>query len=179
MHNVHWTDPDFELTWGLGFSVYKGPNGAKWVGHGGSCPGYRSTLQLDLKSKIAYSVMINANGTSPDKYGKAIYGIFSKAETVKKEQPEVNLEDYTGYYSGQPWGSESYVGLWNGKLVILRLPTDNPASAMTMYKHIEGDTFKRVKDNGDLGETMVFERDSNGMVFRFKSHQNYSSKITR
>ena len=60
MHNVHWTNPDWKTTWGLGFVVYKGGDGNTWVSHGGSCPGYRSTLQLDLKNKRAFSVMINA-----------------------------------------------------------------------------------------------------------------------
>jgi len=177
MHNVHWTDPDFKLTWGLGFSVYKGSDGSKWVGHGGSCPGYRSTLQLNLKSKMAYSVMINAGGTSPRKYTSAMYSIMLKTETITKDNPKVNLQDYTGFYDDQPWASESYLGTWNGKLVSLSLSSDNPARAMTFYKHIEGDTFKRIKDNGDLGEISSFERDENGKVIRVKSHQNYSVKM--
>lgn len=177
MHNVHWTDPDFELTWGLGFSVYKGSDGSKWVGHGGSCPGYRSTLQLNLKSKMAYSVMINASGTNPSKYLRAIHSIIAKTETISKEKSEVNLDDYTGLYSSQPWGSEHVISTWNGKLVSLSLPNDNPSRSMTFYKHVEGDTFKRVKDNGDLGEVSIFERDKNGKVFRYKSHQNYSNKM--
>jgi CubicO group peptidase (beta-lactamase class C family) len=177
MHNVHWTDPDFKLTWGLGFSVYKGPDGSKWVGHGGSCPGYQSTLQLNLKSKMAYSVMINAGGTDPGKYLRAIHAIMLKTEAIDEEKGKVNLKDYQGFYSSQPWSSEVYIGEWNGKLVGLPLPTDNPAKAMTQYKHIEGDTFKRIKDNGDLGETVVFERGTDGKVNRRKSHQNYSVKI--
>ena len=119
MHNVHWTNPDFKLTWGLGFSVYKGADGAKWVGHGGSCPGYRSTLQLNLKTKMAYSVMINAGGTNPRKYALAMNSILIKTETLTKDKPKVNLEDYTGFYNDQPWGSERYIGTWNGKLVSL------------------------------------------------------------
>jgi CubicO group peptidase (beta-lactamase class C family) len=177
MHNVHWTNPDFKLTWGLGFSVYKGSDGSKWVGHGGSCPGYRSTLQLNLKSKMAYSVMINAGGTSPRKYTSAMHSIMLKIELIAKDKPKVNLEDYTGFYDNQPWGSESYLGTWNGKLVSLSLSSDNPAKAMTFFKHIEGDTFKRIKDNGDLGEISSFERDENGNVIRVKSHQNYSMKM--
>lgn len=177
MHNVHWTDPDFKLTWGLGFSVYKGVDGSKWVGHGGSCPGYKSTLQLNLKSKMAYSVMINAGGTSPRKYTSAMHSIMLKTETITKNNSKVNLEDYTGFYDDQPWASESYLGTWNGKLVSLSLSSDNPAKAMTFYKHIEGDTFKRIKDNGDLAEISSFERDENGKVIRVKSHQNYSVKM--
>ena len=177
MHNVHWTNPDFKLTWGLGFSVYKGAKGAKWVGHGGSCPGYKSSLQLNLKSKMAYSVMINAGGTNPRKYAIAMNSILSKTETFTKDKPKINLEDYTGFYNDQPWGSESYVGTWNGKLVSLSLPSDNPSRGMTFYKHIEGDTFKRIKDNGDLGEISSFERDEDGNIIRVKSHQNYSVKM--
>ncbi|MDP5082473.1 MAG: serine hydrolase [Winogradskyella sp.] len=177
MHNVHWTDPDFELTWGLGFSVYKGSDGAKWVGHGGSCPGYQSSLQLNLKSKMAYSVMINAGGTNPGKYLRAIHDIMLKTESINNEKSDVIFEDYLGFYSTQPWGSEVYFYKWNGKLVSLPLPIDNPAKAMTMFKHVEGDTFKRIKDNGDLGETLVFERDADGTIIRYKSHQNYSIKM--
>ena len=177
MHNVHWTDPDFDLTWGLGFSVYKGDDGAKWVGHGGSCPGYRSTLQLNLKSKMAYSVMINAGNTNPGKYVQGINAIMAKTEVIKDSESDINLKDYVGFYSGQPWGSENYIGTWNGKLVSIRLPSDNPLRGSTIYKHIEGDTFKRIKDNGELGETMVFERDKDGNVYRGKSHQNYAVKM--
>ena len=38
----------FPVTRGLGFGVYD-INGEKWVGHGGSCPGYRSQLYLSWK----------------------------------------------------------------------------------------------------------------------------------
>lgn len=34
MHNVHWTDPDWKTTWGLGFMVFKDSDEGKLVGHG-------------------------------------------------------------------------------------------------------------------------------------------------
>ena len=39
MHRVHWTDPDWNTTWGLGFSVSRS-DGKTYVGHGGLvfCP---------------------------------------------------------------------------------------------------------------------------------------------
>ena len=46
MQNVHWTDPDWKTTWGLGFSIQRGADDSKIVGHGGSCPGYRTVLML-------------------------------------------------------------------------------------------------------------------------------------
>lgn len=183
MQSVHWTDPDWKTTWGLGFVVYKGPDGTSWAGHGGSCPGYRSTLQLDLKNKRAYSVMINAGGTNPVHYVNGIYEILKKVKKPSDEEMSseaetvASLQQYVGYYSSQPWWSEEYVGILNGKLVTLSLPAEKPADAMTFYKHIEGDTFRRVRDDGELGETLVFERDGNGNVQRYISHGNYTVKI--
>lgn len=180
MHQVHYTDPNWSTTWGLGFSVYKGENGSTWVGHGGSCPGYRSTLQLDLKHKKAYAVMINAGGTNPGKYVKGIRKILDKVETLEIEDesaPQKDLKEYTGHYSVQPWWSESYFSTWAGKLVEVSLPSDNPAQSMTFFKHIEGDTFRRMRSDGALGETVTFLRDANGKVTRYEQHGNYYSKI--
>ena len=182
MQNVHWTNPDWKTTWGLGFVVYKGSNGNTWVGHGGSCPGYRSTLQIDLKNKRAYSVMINANGTDPAKYARGIGEILSKVKDSKKEESseeKKNLQEYVGYYNPLPWWSEEYISTWDGKLVTLSLPVDKPGNNMTFYKHIEGDTFRRIRDDQELGETIVFERDKKGKIIRYKQHGNYSKKINR
>jgi len=182
MQNVHWTNPDWKTTWGLGFAVYKGSNGNTWVGHGGSCPGYRSTLQIDLKNKRAFSVMINASGTNPSKYVRGISGILDKVKDSEKEESseeKKDLQEYVGYYSQMPWWSEEFISTWNGKLVTLGLPSEKPGDSMTFYKHIEGDTFRRIRDNDELGETLVFERDENGNITQYKSHGNYSKKINR
>ncbi len=182
MQNVHWTDPDWNTTWGLGFVVFKGPNGNTWVGHGGSCPGYRSSLQLDLKREMAFSVMINASGTNPGKYIRGINSIISKVTPPKNEDetPEkVDLSEYAGYYSPMPWWSEEYITTWNGKLVSIPLPSEKPGEAMTFYKHIEGDTFRRIRDDDELGETMVFERDKKGKIIQYKQHGNYSKRLNK
>lgn len=182
MQNVHWTNPDWKTTWGLGFVVYKGSNGNTWVGHGGNCPGYRSTLQMDLKNKRAFSVMINANGTNPGKYVNGIKGIINKVKSSKKEnssEERKDLNEFVGYYSPMPWWSEEYISTWDGKLVSLGLPSEKPGESMTFYKHIEGDTFRRIRDNDELGETLVFERDKNGKIIHYKQHGNYSKKIDR
>lgn len=181
MQNVHWTNPNWKTTWGLGFVVYKGSNGNTWVGHGGSCPGYQSTLQLDLKNKRAFSVMLNASGTDPSKYVKGINGIMDKAESEKKDssQKQIDLQQYVGYYNQTPWWSESYISTWNGKLVELGLPSEDPGDSMTFYKHVEGDTFRRIRDNDELGETLVFERGKDGKIINYNNHGNYSKRINR
>ncbi len=48
---------------------------------------------------------------------------------------------------------------------------------MTFFKHIEGDTFRRIRNDKELGETITFERDSNGEIIRVSSHGNYSVKM--
>ena len=183
MHNVHWTDPDFETTWGLGFSVYKGPDGKKWVSHGGSCPGYRTVLQLNPAEKRAYVVMINAGGTNPGKYASGINELMNKYKSEKKAETEEDanfpLDAYKGYYNPQPWASEVYLAPWKGKLAMLNLPSDSPGRGLDLYKPISKDTFRRIRDNGELGETLTFQRDPSGKITSFKSHGNYSSKINR
>ncbi|MCP9198930.1 serine hydrolase [Gramella sp. GC03-9] len=178
MQNVHWTDPDFDHTWGLGFSVSKGPDGSKWVGHGGSCPGYRTSILLNPKTKMAYVVMINAGGENPGKYIRGMHALLSKKP--KKDSTattKVNLEDYTGYYDLRPWSHEMYIGTWGDKLVSINLPTDNASTGMSIFKHVEGDRFRRLRDDEELGEYVEFERDDNGKVVRLKRHNNYVKKI--
>ena len=185
MHNVHWLNPDWGTSWGLGFSVYKGSDGNKWVSHGGSCPGYRSTLQLNLNTKMAYVAMINSSGTNPGKYTSGIRAILEKMKGKKKtddestEEEMVDFSDFTGYYSGQPWSSESYISTWEGQLVRLGLPTSNPGNSMTMYKHVEGDVFRRIRKNKELGEALIFYRDENGKVSKLSSHGNFSVKMVK
>ena len=182
MQRVHWTNPDWSTTWGLGFSVYKGSDGNTWVGHGGSCPGYRSTLQLNLKTKRAFSIMINANGTNPNKYGKGMNAIMNKmgvsSKDVKKEASE-KLKEYVGYYDSSPWWGESYISTHNGKLVSLELPSDTPGKSLRFFKHVEGDVFQRIRKDKTLGETLTFLRDDNGKVYKLERHGNYSTRILR
>lgn len=178
MHRVHWMDPDWKTSWGLGFSVYE-IDGQTIVGHGGSCPGYRSLLMIDPGRKQAYVVMINASGTEPEKYARGMRDILKKAAAGKRADPEpqLNLEDYAGYYDAQPWWGENVVLPWQGNLAVVSLPSDNPARGLTLLRHIEADTFRRIRDDETLGEEVIFERDQSGRVIRMVRHSNYYPKI--
>jgi CubicO group peptidase (beta-lactamase class C family) len=178
MQRVHWMDPDWETSWGLGFSVYE-VDGKTMVGHGGSCPGYRSNLMIDLQEKQAFIVMINASGTSPGSYARGMREILKKAAGQKeeKETAKVDLEDYAGHYDAQPWWGETAVLPWQGKLAVVSLPTENPAKNLTLLKHIKADTFRRIREDETLGEEVVFERDDSGEVVRMWQHSNYRNKL--
>ena len=176
MQQVHFTDPNWTTTWGLGFSVRKDDNGNTVVGHGGSCPGYRTQLSVYPKEKLAFSVMINASGTNPSKYISGIKSIMEKME-IQKDTIYADFTEYTGIYSQQPWWSEEYIGVLNGKLVSMPLPNDSPGNSLTFFKHIGGDNFQRIREDNELGEMVLFERDENGKVIRFKQHGNFSVKV--
>jgi len=178
MQRVHWMDPDWDTAWGLGFSVYE-VDGRTFVGHGGSCPGYRSTLRMDPKKKQAFIVMINAQGVSPNKYATGMRGLLKKALSEKGETTSeaVDLETYAGTYNAQPWWGETAVFPWYGKLAVLGLPSENPAQGLTLLKHVEADTFRRIRKDKTLGEEVLFERDDSGVVVRMWQHSNYKNKI--
>lgn len=179
MQIVHYTDPDWKTTWGLGFSVSQ-QNGKTVFGHGGSCPGYRSSLLIYPDEKMALSVMINSGGTNPSKYIRGIKGLFDKiGETKPQENSDIDLTKYKGYYSNQPWWSESYIGTWGDKLVEISLPSDNPTSGMTILKHVEGNIFRRVRDDKSLGETITFIEDEKGNIIHYVQHNNNYTKIDR
>jgi len=180
MHNIHWMDSDFGTSWGLGFSVYKGPDGKKWVGHGGHCPGYKTTLAMIPETKIAYSVMVNSSNANAGKYSRGMHAIFSKAGEIEPEEDEAlaaELKEYAGYYQGEVMNSISYVGTWGDKLVMLGVPADDPGNFST-YHRVEKDHFVRIRDNGEDGENVYFIRNEEGEVVQRKYFNNYlSSKI--
>ncbi|WP_297694058.1 DUF3471 domain-containing protein [uncultured Eudoraea sp.] len=116
------------------------------------------------------------------KYAKEMHAILNKVKDETKngktvESTKKDMTDYTGYYSNQPWGSESYISSWEGKLVMLRLPSQSPAKSMTFLKHVDGDNFQKIRKDEEPGEMIVFERDETGKVTRYSQHGNYSTKI--
>ena len=60
-----------------------------------------------------------------------------------------------------------------GDLHVLSLPTVNPPSALTRLRHVEDGTFRRVRDNGDLGEEFVLEEMPDGRLLMWRN-DNFS-----
>ena len=172
MHEIHWDDELTSVTRGLGFGVYNF-DGENWVGHGGSCPGYRSQLYINTNKELAYSVMINSSGTSPTKYIDGIHEILSNV-TLKKGEEINRFEEFEGKYISQPWVSETYVQSWGDNLALLSLPSDDPY--ISLYKHIKGDIFKKILNNNELGQELKIIRDDNNKVVAYKTHQNIYKK---
>lgn len=183
MQNVHWTDPDWKSTWGLGFWVVKGENGEKRVGHSGHCPGYATYFSMFPAKKRAYAVFTNGNNTNRAGYIQGMHNILEEYKKDEKKEPGndsvAELKEYTGYYNFLPWQYEVFFASWHNKLVMLSLPAENPAESMIELEYIEKDIFRRVREDGELGETFKFERDENGVIYRIKRHNNYFSRIVK
>lgn len=177
MQRVHWVDPDWKISWGLGFVVFQN-NGSTLIGHWGTCPGYRSILVMDTGKKLGFVVLINAM-ENPWKYASQMRNIILKgAKQKKSESPGVDLNQYTGLYNAQPWSSEKKVVTWYGNLAILNLPSENPLDDMTMLQHVTGDVFRRIRRDHELGEEIRFERDEKtGKITRMWEHSNYSVRV--
>ena len=179
MHRVHWVDPDFDTMWGLGFAVSERDD-QRTVGHGGSCPGFRTTLQLIPAKKLAGVVMISAQGTSPDDVWSKMMSILGPALESIMDDPggatarPASLAEYEGLYESN-WG-ETVILRWDDSLVAVRVPNDNPMEAMTKLRRTGDDTFQRVRDDGELGEAYIFHRDG-GEIDWFTVHGNYSRKV--
>jgi CubicO group peptidase (beta-lactamase class C family) len=178
MQRVHWMDPDWKATWGLGFSVYK-VDGRTFVGHAGTCPGYRSILVMDPEKKWAYVVMTNANGPYPAKYTTGVREILAKAgrSSAAGEKSGVDLDAYAGIYDPQPMSSETAVMPWQGKLAVFVLPVDSPARRMILLEHVRKDIFRSIRPGRKPGPEVIFQRNEDGKVVRMISSGNIRKKI--
>lgn len=191
MQRVHYVDPGWDNFRGLGFGVYR-DDGRTFTGHSGSCPGYRTQLLLDTDEEIATVFMANASGVDTHKFATAMYDLVRDALLAAPEDrdsdepveaPEeaagdtVALDDYIGTYDVQPWGGEAAAVRWKGGLAMLHMPTNNPARALARLEHVEGDTFRRIREDGDLGESITFLRDDSGRVIAYRQFQNVYRRV--
>jgi CubicO group peptidase (beta-lactamase class C family) len=183
MHRVHWVDPDFGTYWGLGFSVWRDAE-KTFVGHGGSCPGYRTMLALQPESRVATVFMANAMAVSSGAFAQRMHDIVAPAVAAAKDTtrrvppPDTTLLRYTGSYSNAPWSGETAVLEWEDGLAMLSLPTMDPVKALVKLRRVEGEhTFRRVRKDGALGEAIRFEVGPDGRATRYWQHGNPSPRI--
>ena len=179
MHRVHWVDPDWETTWGLGFNVRRSED-VTIVGHSGGCPGYITQFILVPKHKIAAIALTNA-GDGPawsiaENVMDTISEAIKKAETAsEKDIPDFSM--YEGNYESRPWGGEVAVRQWGDQLVVIGIPGDDLKEAMIKLEHDGEHTFTRLTDAGDRREPWVFELDRDGTTVRISRHSSYLSRI--
>lgn len=181
MHRVHWTDPDFTVTWGLGFSVWR--SGDKtFVGHGGSCPGFRSHVLLRPEEKVATVFMSNALGVNSQQWAQRMYDIMAPAiraatrDTTPPKAQDPELEKYLGTYESS-FGGEVAVVRWEGGISTLFLPTMDPVRALTKLRKTGEHTFRRVRSDETLGEEYRFVMGADGRPTHYVVHNNLYRRV--
>jgi CubicO group peptidase (beta-lactamase class C family) len=176
MQRVHWVDPDWSNTRGLGFGIYR-TDKVTMVGHYGSCPGFLSQLKMIPSQKLGFIVMINCQGVDSYRFVEAMYSIlhaYLKSEDLKPEVP-FNPEEYSGIYYDF-WDGESIIIPWKGNLAVYSLRNSHPGNPLTVMKHTGGDQFRRIKKDGSLGARIRFERNEEGMITKYWIHSFYMVK---
>jgi hypothetical protein len=179
---MHWVEPDFETTWGLGFIVWR-RDSRIFVGHDGSCPGYRTALLAMPEDKVATVFMANALGVESGKWAQRLYDIVGPAvraatkEPGKAKLPDADLRRYAGTYSDSPWGGETVILPWDDGLALVDIPTVDPAKDLVRLRKTGEHTFRRVRKDEALGEEVVFDMGPDGRPTRFKRHSNYSPRV--
>jgi CubicO group peptidase (beta-lactamase class C family) len=172
MYRPHFVDPDFETFWGVGFATWK--EGANvFVGHGGSCPGFRTALTLDPEKKVGVAVLANASGVNTGRYAKVLYDIVSPSLKKSDADPSAaSLAMYAGSYDSFPWDGESLIVVWGDGLAQVDMPSMEPMKNMERLRKTAEHTFRRVRADGALGETYRFELGPDGKVTKLWVHSN-------
>lgn len=182
MHRVHWADPDLETMWGLGFAISRS-EGKVFVGHGGSCPGFRTQLLLKPDEKLATIFMANAQGVNTGEFVQQMYNLVApvikaaaKPAASDTRQPPANLARYTGTYESG-FAGELAVVEWEDGLAALSLPTMDPVRGMMKLKKTGEHTFRRIRKDEAFGETLVFEMGNDSQIVRMIWNSNQYQRI--
>ena len=169
-------DWDFGTAWGLAFGIYN-INGRTLTGHAGSCPGFNTRVYIDPITKTGAAVMANRNNANVNTYAQTILNILEAGGTPEPAEASEDLADYAGSYDYHPWGGEALVFKWNNGLALTWLPTNDPLADMEELERIDGDLFRMTRKDGEPGQTIRFERDSEGKVEKMWQHSMFARRI--
>jgi len=186
MQRVHWMTPDKpDETWGLGFAVYN-QKGKTLVGHGGYCPGYRTSLMMRPQDKVAVIAMVNVNDVAPEAITRGLYDLLAgdikaaypdKPATTPAAAPKRDLSVYEGLYSRPGYDYDTYVVPYGDELIGVGLYAGNPSEDIDRYRHVEGDVFRRVRPDDSLAEPVRFEMGKDGKPVRMWTHSNPLERV--
>ena len=171
MYEVQATSKNGYTTRGYGYEVLTDKEGNTWAMHGGMCPGYVAFYKMDVSNKMAYAVLINANGVRALRYVNGIIDILNKVEPTSEQQPKrADLSEFKGFYDLNPWNSEYYIGPWGTGLVALYLPAESLQYSMYFYKHKTDKIFQLLhEDNEPTEEELIFYSNDEGVIDKVKN----------
>ena len=180
MQRVHWMDPDFATPWGLGFAIWRDKE-KTFVGHGGSCPGFRAQLMLHTPEKLAVVVMANAQGVNTSALAQRAYEIVggaikTAAKAEKTPARSTALDSYTGTYATGFAGEVAFFP-WEDGLAGVGVPTADPMAGLVKWKKVGEHTFQRIRKDETLAETMTFQMGKDGKATSLLWHSNTYRRV--
>ena len=176
---MHWVDPDWETTWGLGFNVRRDDD-ITFVSHGGGCPGYITSFTMMPKDKVAAVVLTNAGDGPAGRLAVDILKTIGPAIEKASEPPEDEIPDlsrYEGNYEMRPWGGEIAVRQWGDKLAVLGLPTRDIEDAISRLEDDGDHTFTRLTDDDERREPWIFVLGDDGQAAQIRVHSIFYERI--
>ncbi len=191
MQRLQWAEPDMDgATWGLGFSLNKVGNDV-WVGHGGYCPGYRTSFLLRPQDKVAVALMVNVNDVAPSSLVRQVLALMGPGmETAAKamdepdgetesasEEEAVDLTAYQGVYGRQQMPINYALAATSKGLTGISLYSDKPADYQLKLRHEEGHVFRVYSKKDEPLHTVRFEVDEDGRATRMWMHGQYSDRL--
>ncbi|MFN7177200.1 MAG: serine hydrolase domain-containing protein [Thermaurantiacus sp.] len=175
MQRTHWVTPDKpDEARGLGFAII--PHGGKTlVGHGGYCPGYRSSLLIRPQDRIAVILLANVDDLDTAALARELYDLVSPA-LVASATPAARTADW-GALEGRYGRPQSALDVFVVQVgdELLTVPLFQPrgvARDIERWQPAGPDRFRRLLDTGALGEDLRFVRDSRGRVTQLWRHSN-------
>ena len=136
---------------------------------------------LGLSSTTPEIFLSNAHEAASEGFAQCLYDIVAPAikDAVKNpsaaKKPDPKLNRYLGGYSA--WNGELAVLLWGDGLGVMDLPTMNPVKSIVKLKKTGEHAFRRVREDEELGEEVVFEMGRDGRAARLKWHSNYYPRV--
>jgi CubicO group peptidase (beta-lactamase class C family) len=176
MQDTAWVNPP----WGLGFALWYFDDDVI-VGHYGGCSGYKSQIILCPETKVAVAVVINAKDAPQWSLPFIAYRIMAPALLNPGGEKEISGEwaKYIGYYTADNAWSDAEVFQWNDSLAMMWVPTEDPLNSITMLARIEGNIFRQVGNNSELGKHYIFGTDADGEVTMMRFNNNQLEKSAR
>jgi CubicO group peptidase (beta-lactamase class C family) len=175
MQRTHWVTPDKpDEARGLGFAII--PHGGKTlVGHGGYCPGYRSSLLMRPQERIGIVLLANVDDLDTAALARELYDLVAPG-LGSGAAPAARTADWSAFEGryGRPQSALDMLVVQVGN-ELLTLPLFQPrgvAREIERWQPAGPDRFRRLLEFGALGEELRFARDGRGRVTQMWRHSN-------
>lgn len=175
MQRVQFIHPDWQSSEGLIFELRR-VGQVVHVGKGGTCPGYRSQIEMLPSQKLGVIVLANGYDTEVLSYANQILAVLGPvlAKAVEKSKPQPAADQswsrYVGTYTWKHADTE--VLIIDGQLTMISPDAPNAWDSRVKLTPVGPDTFRQ-NSGGNNGELIKFDVDQNGTATRFWSGTYY------